>query len=281
MTNFDYVQKTIDIFEESLASGAPFTSAGALASRIGYSTHHLGHLFHTLCGESLGRYVLRRRLAEASVAIREGELSATEAAERFGWEDYSAFGRAIRKEFGVSPSGLNSLTGTQFSPAIRTRPRLPEPQRETLADPTMILTEPVHATGMVFFMGPNERSFHKPWRIFMHNRALIRGVQGDETWQYSSWVNNASGEDDGLWIHCAVQTDPKEKQDMRFFSRLIPAMHVLRFIHTGPIETIHDTYARIFYEYLPTSAFHLAGNMEAQHYTLDGAVEICLPVIVT
>lgn len=279
MTNFDYVQKTVDIFEDSLSSGAPFTTAGALASRIGYSSHHLGQLFLTLCGESLGRYVLRRRLAEAATAIRERAFTATEAAARFGWEDYSAFGRAVRKEFGVSPAGLVTLDGAGFAPALRARPRIPEPLRQPLATPDVILTEPVHATGIVFFMGMNERSFHKPWRIFMKNRPLIRGVLGGDTLQYSSWDNDSSGEDDGLWIHCAVRTDPAEKQDMRFFSRDIPALSVLRFVHTGSIETIHDTYARIFQEYLPTSAFHLAGNMEFQHYTPEGPVEICLPVV--
>jgi len=281
MTNFDYVQKTVDIFEKALMSGAPFTTAGALASRIGYSSHHLGRLFHILCGENLGRYVLRRRLAEAATAIRAGEFTASEAAVRFGWEDYSAFGRAVRKEFGVSPAGLVTLDGAGFAPAVRARPRIPEPLREPLAAPDVILAEPVHTTGIVFFMGMNERSFHKPWRIFLKNRPLIRGVLGGDTWQYSSWDNDATGEDDGLWIHCAVRTDPTEKQDMRFFSRDIPSLRVLRFVHTGPIKTIHDTYARIFHEYLPMSAFHLAGNMEFQHYTPEGTVEICLPVIST
>ena len=169
MTNFDYVQKTVDIFEESLTSGAPFTTAGALALRIGYRIHHLGRLFHTLCGESLGRYVLRRRLAEAATAIRAGELTAAEAAARFGWEDYSAFGRAVRKEFSVSPAGLVTLDGTGFTPAVRARPRIPESLRDPLTAPDVILTEPVHATGIAFFMGMNERSFHKPWRIFMRS----------------------------------------------------------------------------------------------------------------
>ena len=60
MTNFDYVQATIDLFEASLGAGTPITTAGGLASRIGYSVHHLGRLFQSLCGESLGRYMLSR-----------------------------------------------------------------------------------------------------------------------------------------------------------------------------------------------------------------------------
>ncbi len=279
MTNFDYVQKTVDLFEASLISRAPYTAASSLASRIGYSTRHLGRLFHTLCGESLGRYILRRRLAEAATAIRSGDLTASEAAAVFGWQDYSAFGRAVRREFGVSPGELRSLDSMRFKPAVRARPRIPLPQRDTLHPPDIMVTESLHLTGMVFFMGMNERGFHKPWRIFMKNRSRICGVLDEYTWQFSSWDNEAIAEDDGLWIHCAVRTDPTVRQDMRFFSRVIPSLKVLRFLHSGPIETIHDTYARIFHEYLPSSAFHLAGNMEFQRYSPEGTVEICLPVV--
>lgn len=279
MTNFDYVQKTIDIFEDSLTAGSPLTTTGSLAAKIGYSAHHLGRLFQSLCGEGLGRYLLRRRLAEAAVAVRDRSLSAREAAARFGWEDYSAFSRAVRKEFGTSPAGLRALDGGDLRLAARARPRVPGSVVEPIDDPRLVMAEGFRATGLVFFMGQNERGFHRPWRIFMSNRPLIRGAVGEDSWQFSSWDDRASDEDDGLWIHCAVKTDPAATQDMRFFSRDVPTLRVLEFAHRGPIETIHDTYRRIFQDYLPASAFRLAGNMEFQRYRESGEVTICLPVV--
>lgn len=278
MTNFDYIQKTVDIFEDSLGTDSPYTTAGALAAKIGYSQHHLGRLFYSLCGDNLGRYILKRRLAEAARAIREGDLKPGEAAGRFGWEDYSAFSRAVRKEFKVSPAALKTLNAQDVPLATRARPRASITGETPLPDPEVCITEGFHATGPVFFMGTNEKGFHKPWRIFTANRGFIRGVIDERTWQFSSWDEHASPEDDGIWIHCAVKTDPAEIQDMRFFSREIPAMSVLSFRHEGPIELIHDTYRKIFRDYLPASAFRLAGNMEFQRYSPDGTVEICLPV---
>jgi len=43
-------------------------------------------------------------------------------------------------------------------------------------------------------------------------------------------------------------------------------MRVLVFTHTGAIEIIRDTYRRIYQEYLPGSAFQIAGNMESPGY---------------
>lgn len=278
MTNYDYVEETIKLFEASLAAGAPITTAGALAERIGYSRHHLGRLFQSLCGEALGRYMHARRLAAAVCAIRSGSHSATEAARRYGWEDYSAFARAVRSSFAASPSALKTLDPGDIRLAVRARPRIPESRAQPLEEPTLITTDALHVTGPVFYMGRNERSFHRPWRIFMRNRLRIQGAIGEDSWQFSSWDDSAPDEDDGLWIHCAVQTDPSTTQDLRFFSRSLPAMRILAFTHRGPIETIHDSYRRIWVDYLPQSPHRLAGNFEFQHYTPDGSVTICLPV---
>lgn len=278
MTNYDYVQKAIDLFEDSLVSGTPIRSASELAGRVGYSTHYLGSLFQALCGESLGRYILRRRLSSAAYALREGSTRPSEAYMMFGWEDYSAFSRAVRKEFGVSPSALRNLDAHDIQLSTRARPILPTTLRCKFPEPRITKTEAIHVSGRVFFMGMNEKSYHRPWRIFMNNREKLRSVIGTDTYQFSSWDDEASSEDEGYWIDCATRTDPTATQEMQFFSREIPAMRVLTFEHTGPVETIHDTYRRIYSEYLVSGSFLLSGGFEYQHYGQDGAIRICLPV---
>lgn len=281
MTNFDYLEKTIDIFEDSLPTEAPITTIRELSARIGYSPRHLARLFQSLCGEPLGRYILNRRLTEAARLIREQGLCANEACAVMGWEDYSSFSRAVKKAFGVSPGQLTCLSARQLKTTRRARPTIPVKLQTPINEPELILTEPFHITGMVFFMEPKEKSFHKPWRIFSENRSRIAGVIGSDSWQFSSWNDDASPETEGIWIHCAVRTDPEVPQEPCFFSRRIPALKVLRFLHTGPVETIHDTYRRIWNEYLPRSIFRLAGNQEFQHYPAEGEpgrIYICLPV---
>lgn len=277
-TNYEYVQKAIDLFEDSLSGGAPITTATELAGKIGYNAHYLGSLFQSLCGESLGRYLLRRRLSQAVLLIREGKARPSEADALFGWEDYTAFSRAIKKEFGISPAALPSLDARDICLTTRAHPILPDKQQPGTPEPLQIDTDEVHLTGLVFFMGLNEKGYHKPWRIFMKNRDKIRSVIGNGTYQFSSWNESAPDEDAGFWIHCAVPTDPNEVQDMLFFSRRIPAMKTLSFTHKGSVETIHDTYRRIFDEYLPSSTHRLAGDFEYQYYGEDGSIQICLPI---
>ena len=281
MTNFDQVQRTIDLFEEHLESGAPLVTIGELADHIGYSPHHLNRLFQSLCGEPLGRYMLRRRLSRAAERIRTGSVPAGEIALQYGWNDYSAFSRAVRKEFGVSPTRLSSLDPQGLDLCFRARPIRPHTQRGPIQAPEIIKTSPLHVTGLVFFMNPNERSFHRPWEMFSANRHKICGIVGEDTWQVSSWDDQALPEHAGLWIHCAVQTAPEVRQNPMFFSQVIPSQTILRFRHDGPILELATIYRYIWEEYLPNSTYHLSGNQEYQYYPKgeeEQQIHICIPV---
>lgn len=280
MTNFQYVQQTIDLFEASLDSDTPYTTVVDLAERIGYSSHHLGRLFHSLCGQSLGQYMLKRRLSEAVRMIVDGE-NATTAARRLGWEDYSAFSRSFRKLFLISPGKLRNTTSDRISLTSRARPRLSHHQNEVDPQPVLLQVPGFHVTGLVFFMDVNEKSYHRPWRIFARHASRIRGRTGEDTYQFSAWSDLCEGPDEGMWIHCSVATEQGVPQDPIFFSRTIPASPTLRFIHDGPIEHLYDTYRRIWQEYLPRTTFKPGTNGEYQRYPDNRdpcRVEICLPV---
>ena len=53
-------------------------------------------------GESLHKYIVRKRLSYIKDSVINGE-SASKAAEKYGFSDYSVFYRAFVKEYGVSP----------------------------------------------------------------------------------------------------------------------------------------------------------------------------------
>lgn len=280
MTNFDYVQKTIDLFEDSLRSDSPLTTVEVLADKIGYSSHHLGRLFQSLCGEPLGRYMQKRRLSEAAERLLSRKVSAAEVANALGWEDYSSFSRAFKKAFGTSPGARDKERALPLPLAVRARPR-PSVNAAVPLEPVLVQVPSLYVSGLVFYMGPNEKTFHRPWSIWEHLAGKINRRRGAGTYQFSSWTEDPAVADRGIWIHCAVETEPDAQQDPIFFSRAIPATRVLRFSHSGPIELLYETYRRIWEEYLPRSTFHLCGTWEYQYYedsAASGSIEICLPV---
>ncbi|MBR7133374.1 MAG: helix-turn-helix domain-containing protein [Clostridia bacterium] len=77
-------------------------SLESLAQRFFVSKYHLSHEFSRAVGTSIHRYITLRRILAAKQLLSEG-ISATEAAVRCGFKDYTGFYRAFKSECGISP----------------------------------------------------------------------------------------------------------------------------------------------------------------------------------
>ena len=80
-------------------------SVEALAERFYMSPYHFMRLFKAQTGSTVHAYIRQKRLMNAARLIREG-TSAAKAAADSGFGDYSAFHRAFKESFGVSPGRM-------------------------------------------------------------------------------------------------------------------------------------------------------------------------------
>ena len=87
-------------------------SVGTVARSIGLDRSYASRLFRRHAGETIQRYLIRRRLERACTLLEEGSLSVTEVAHSVGYEQYPGFERRFRREIGVPPS----LYGRSITP---------------------------------------------------------------------------------------------------------------------------------------------------------------------
>ncbi len=80
-------------------------SVERLSEQVYLSRYHFMRLFKAETGSTVHAYVRQKRLLYAARLIREG-TNANLAAESAGFADYSAFHRAFRQSFGISPGQL-------------------------------------------------------------------------------------------------------------------------------------------------------------------------------
>jgi len=93
---------TLSFINEHLAEDM---SVELLAERVYLSRYYFMRLFKEENGVTVHAYLRQKRLLYAARLIREG-VPAGKAAMESGFGDYSAFHRAFRELFGVSPAGL-------------------------------------------------------------------------------------------------------------------------------------------------------------------------------
>ena len=77
----------------------------ALAESVFMSRYHFMRYFKAQTGVTVHAYIRQKRLINAARLIREG-VPAAKAAESSGYGDYSAFHRAFKASFGISPGQL-------------------------------------------------------------------------------------------------------------------------------------------------------------------------------
>lgn len=96
------IRQVLSYINEHLAEELPVE---LLAERVYLSRYHFMRLFKAQTGSTVHAYVRQKRLLSAARLIREG-VPAGKAAADSGFGDYSAFHRAFRECFGISPGEL-------------------------------------------------------------------------------------------------------------------------------------------------------------------------------
>ena len=94
------MQESLDYIEDHLKTQIDATE---LADRAGYSLFHYYRLFQLAVGMPVMQYILRRRLIHTIYEIRCGRKRIDVILE-YGFDTYSGFYKAFRREFGCTPS---------------------------------------------------------------------------------------------------------------------------------------------------------------------------------
>lgn len=77
-----------------------------LAELIHLSEDRFQHLFKEGMGVSLQKYINKIGMTKAARLLKSGMFTASEVAEKVGFQDYNSFGRIFRSTYGCAPSQL-------------------------------------------------------------------------------------------------------------------------------------------------------------------------------
>jgi AraC family transcriptional regulator len=102
----DRLTRVVEYIEAHLAKDL---SVAALARVACLSRYHFGKMFRHSMGESVHRFVTRRRIERAQALLRQGILSLVEIAETVGFPDQSHFTTVFKRHLQVTPCAYRRM----------------------------------------------------------------------------------------------------------------------------------------------------------------------------
>lgn len=102
ITENEKINKVVSYINDNLEENL---TLGRLAEVCFISKSYLSHQFKEYTGLTVFQFIIKKRLTAARNMIREG-IPVIEACMRCGFNDYSNFHKAFRKEFGSSPKAF-------------------------------------------------------------------------------------------------------------------------------------------------------------------------------
>ena len=97
------VKKLIDFIDDNAVNNP---SLAEISRQIGYSPYYCSMMFHRIAGTTIKRYMSKRRLYAATIAIRDTKMSFTDIALEYGYSAQSVLTRAFNEAFGCTPAAF-------------------------------------------------------------------------------------------------------------------------------------------------------------------------------
>lgn len=249
--------------------------SAVLADIAAMSRFHFHRVFAAMTGMTPADYVMRMRLSAGIDALRGSTVPVTRIALDVGFDGGTSFARALRREFGMSPRAarealVDPRLGRMLTPTT-TRPH----RRKTMLTPTLrdlperqVLCATERGAIDNDMSAAAKRAFG---RLMPAVEAL--GLAPRQTACLAICPDEIKGFDDpDARFIAAVAFDgpaPDLAQVRDIDCQRIPAGRWAVFRHTGPYDTLWQTWRAIYRDWVPSAAVELRDAAPFEDYVND------------
>jgi AraC family transcriptional regulator len=218
-----------------------------VADRACFSLFHFHRLFSEVTGCTMKDYIRTRRLSEAGRALVDTSDPIPEIALRYGFESQESFTRAFKRQFRITPGRLRreKLPFPYMQPF-----RIVETTQEqgVRMEPKFVELGELHTVGMVCRTTSKNNTIPQLWDRYNPRCGEIRHAIFDNTClgicYYVDMTNFDENAEFDYMAGRAVSKVEKIPQGME--EHTIPAALYAVFTHKGMLDTLGETYQKIF-----------------------------------
>ena len=217
-----------------------------LAAVASFSPFHFHRLFRAFTGESVSRYVRRIRLERAIHRLRFTTTDITTIALDAGYETPSAFNKAFKKQYGVTPTQYRETAVLDIQ-----KSNAQNKQQVVAKLNPKIEIIPEQSVFFVRETGAYADSSTAAWQrlmSFMYSKRLMRK---ETRFLGVSYDSPDITDEDKLRYDACVTVDKDVQPQGEVRQQTIGGGRYAIFMHKGPYENFDETFNAIYGDWLP------------------------------
>lgn len=256
-----------------------------IATVANYSAWHFHRVFYAIIGLTVGEYIRKRRLSEASHALLHSPAPILQIARDYCFESQAAFTRSFKSFCGCTPGNLRrqKLPCVSFQPRIRI-----SKQGVKMQEPKIIHKDQFRVAGITCRSTMRNNTIPALWDSF--NRTVCAKIPAAKTMKAALGVcyyedMDEMNADTPFTYMAGFEVSDAYEIPAGLEERIVPAVEYAVFEHHGSLETLHDTYSAIYRDWMANSDYERLAADDFEVYDErfkygepDSVMEIWVPV---
>lgn len=257
MIYYRRIQKAIDYIELNLKEDIDVLSIAKVSC---FSVTHFYRIFQAMVGDSVKRYIQKRRLSDAAIELIKSNKRLIDVAFEYRYNSQEVFTRAFSRAFGITPGRYRAEKNklVLYQKANVHQKILANFDEGIFIDPKIILDKEFKMVGMKNIVKPGSKAIKKLWDNFNLRKSEIKNVvKQDSVLGLCEYMPDIT--DDSEFYYC-VMTEVTDfyNTPKGMISKTIPHSKYAVFAHKGSLVELKNTYSFIYGVWLPHSGYELA-----------------------
>lgn len=264
----NYVQDVLDYIEENMTNSVDLEEVSKFA---GFSRYHFHRIFKSYTGYSVSEYTRMRKFLSALEYLRSSGLRLLEISVECGFESQESFTRAFKKQFNVTPGKMrkdSELIERHLDclKCIIDAAAYGKITGGGTMKPEIIFKEEFYVVGLRYFGSNQNGEIPELWDEFNKRYDEIENKVSGGCIGLCEHVENFDPDSSKFEYVCCCEVSKTTVIPDGMVLRKVPAQKYARFVHKGPVDSLGETYDKIFGEYLPDHDLHTAVAADFEYY---------------
>lgn len=236
-----------------------------LASAAGFSPYHFHRIAKAFLGETIGNFIVRKRVETAARLLKDTDLTVCEIAYKVGYDVPSSLSKAFKLFYGISPNDFRNNKNNLIMKEVKINPALQLEERIEVLNPKKAISYSLQGKDYLTL------DYNGAWKVLMAYAGKMKINPAKA--EYISIYYDDPCDELSATMHadvCLVTDRPLEPSENLQVKEIAGGRYAI-YRYKGTYQQLGSVYDTIFGKYIPEGGYKPDARPLFEKYLNDPA----------